>query len=139
MVASPSLSPCARRQGFEPISPPPGTAGSPPSYAAYYGKAELLGKVKELPEVAEGSSEEEEELERELVEKKVTGTGVSGWRLHRSIHAGMLAAGCESLCKDGGCIPPPFKAAHCIFIYARILAACLHPRKDASCVLSSMQ
>ncbi|XP_015133853.1 protein Shroom4 isoform X2 [Gallus gallus] len=59
------------RQGFEPISPPPGTAGSPPSYAAYYGKAELLGKVKELPEVAEGSSEEEEELERELVEKKL--------------------------------------------------------------------
>ncbi|XP_071898950.1 protein Shroom4 isoform X2 [Anas platyrhynchos] len=62
------------RQGFEPISPPPGATGSPPSYAAYYGKAELLGKMKELPEVAEGSSEEEEEeeeVDRELVEKKL--------------------------------------------------------------------
>ncbi|XP_032051885.1 protein Shroom4 isoform X2 [Aythya fuligula] len=62
------------RQGFEPISPPPGATGSPPSYAAYYGKAELLGKRKELPEVVEGSSEEEEEeeeVDRELVEKKL--------------------------------------------------------------------
>ncbi|XP_042663372.1 protein Shroom4 isoform X3 [Tyto alba] len=63
------------RQGFEPISPPPGSTASSTSYPAYYsavvGKAELLGKVKELPEVVEGSSEdEEEEVDHELVEKK---------------------------------------------------------------------
>lgn len=36
------------------------------------GKAEPLNKVKALPEVVEGSSEdEEEEVDHELVEKKV--------------------------------------------------------------------
>ncbi|NXC22458.1 SHRM4 protein, partial [Corythaeola cristata] len=64
------------RQGFEPISLPPGSAASSTSYPVYYGaaagKAEPLGKVKELPEVVEGSLEdEEEEVDRELVEKKV--------------------------------------------------------------------
>ncbi|KAM9600829.1 protein Shroom4 isoform 2-T2 [Morphnus guianensis] len=64
------------RQGFEPISPPPGSTASSTSYPAYYGvaagKAEPLGKVKELPEVVEGSSEdEEEEVDHELVEKKL--------------------------------------------------------------------
>ncbi|XP_069666829.1 protein Shroom4 isoform X9 [Haliaeetus albicilla] len=64
------------RQGFEPISPPPGSTASSTSYPAYYGaaagKAELLGKVKELPEVVKGSSEdEEEEVDHELVEKKL--------------------------------------------------------------------
>ncbi|XP_075369111.1 protein Shroom4 isoform X3 [Mycteria americana] len=64
------------RQGFEPISPPPGSAASSTSYPAYYGtaagKAEPLGKVKELPEVVEGSSEdEEEEVDHQLVEKKL--------------------------------------------------------------------
>ncbi|KAM8987521.1 protein Shroom4 isoform 4-T4 [Ara ararauna] len=62
------------RQGFEPISPPPVSAASSTCYPAYYGvgvgKAEPLGKVKELPDVVEGSSEEEEE-EHELVEKKL--------------------------------------------------------------------
>lgn len=62
------------RQGFEPISPPPGSTASSTSYLAHYGpaagKAEPLGKVKELPEV-EGSSEDEEEMDRELVEKKL--------------------------------------------------------------------
>lgn len=72
----PALSPCPHRQGFEPISPPPGSTASSTSYPAYYGaaagKAEPLGKVKELPEVVEGSSEdEEEEVDHELVEKKV--------------------------------------------------------------------
>ncbi|XP_074457310.1 protein Shroom4 isoform X3 [Larus michahellis] len=65
------------RQGFEPISPPPGSAASSTAYPAYYGaaagKAEPLGKVKELPEVMEGSLEDddEEEVDRELMEKKV--------------------------------------------------------------------
>ncbi|XP_061862500.1 protein Shroom4 isoform X2 [Colius striatus] len=63
------------RQGFEPISPPPDSAASSSAYPAYYGaavgKAEPLGKVKELPDVVEGSSEDEEEAERELVEKKL--------------------------------------------------------------------
>ncbi|XP_063202712.1 protein Shroom4 isoform X3 [Chroicocephalus ridibundus] len=65
------------RQGFEPISPPPGSAASSTAYPAYYGaaagKAEPLGKVKELPEVMEGSLEddEEEEVDRELMEKKL--------------------------------------------------------------------
>ncbi|KAM9538525.1 protein Shroom4 isoform 2-T2 [Guaruba guarouba] len=62
------------RQGFEPISPPPVSAASSTCYPAYYGvgvgKAEPLGKVKELPDVVEGSSEEEEE-DHELVEKKL--------------------------------------------------------------------
>ncbi|KAM6056991.1 LOW QUALITY PROTEIN: protein Shroom4 [Theristicus caerulescens] len=62
------------RQGFEPISPPPGSTASSTSYLAYYGtaagKAEPLGKVKELPEVVEGNLEdEEEEVDHELVEK----------------------------------------------------------------------
>lgn len=70
------LSPCPRRHGFEPISPPHTSTASSTSYPAYYsaaaGKAEPLGKVKELPEVVEGSSEEEEEeADHELVEKKV--------------------------------------------------------------------
>lgn len=71
------LSPCPCRQGFEPISPPPGSAASSTAYPAYYGaaagKAEPLGKVKELPEVMEGSLEDddEEEVDRELMEKKV--------------------------------------------------------------------
>ncbi|CAM9378329.1 unnamed protein product [Bubo scandiacus] len=63
------------RQGFEPISPPPGSTASSTSFSAYYGvaagKAEPLGKMKELPEVVEGSSEDEEEVDRELVEKKL--------------------------------------------------------------------
>ncbi|KAM9227124.1 protein Shroom4 [Leptosomus discolor] len=64
------------RQGFEPISPPPRSTASCTSYPAYYnaaaGKAEPLGKVKELPEVVEGSSEDdEEEVDHELVEKKL--------------------------------------------------------------------
>ncbi|XP_074910034.1 protein Shroom4 isoform X6 [Buteo buteo] len=60
------------RQGFEPISPPPGsTASIPAYYGAAAGKAEPLGKVKELPEVVEGSSEDEEEVDHELVEKKL--------------------------------------------------------------------
>lgn len=40
-------------------------------YGVAVGKAEPLNKVKALPEVVEGSSEDEEELDRELVEKKV--------------------------------------------------------------------
>ncbi|XP_068007950.1 protein Shroom4 isoform X1 [Melanerpes formicivorus] len=65
------------RQGFEPISPPTTSTASSTSYPAYYstaaGKAETLGKVKELPEVVERSSEdeEEEEADHELVEKKL--------------------------------------------------------------------
>ncbi|XP_076203697.1 protein Shroom4 isoform X2 [Aptenodytes patagonicus] len=64
------------RQGFEPISPPPGSTAISTSYPAYYGvaagKAEPVGKVKELPEVVEGSSEdEEEEADHELVEKLI--------------------------------------------------------------------
>lgn len=64
------------RQGFEPISPSPRSAASSSSFPARYGvavgKAEPLNKVKALPEVVEGSSEdEEEEVDHELVEKKV--------------------------------------------------------------------
>uniref|UniRef100_A0A672UT33 Shroom family member 4 n=1 Tax=Strigops habroptila TaxID=2489341 RepID=A0A672UT33_STRHB len=74
-LLSPVLSPCPHRQGFEPISPPPASAASSASYPVYYGsgagKAELLGKVKELPDMVEGSSEEEEEVDHELVEKKL--------------------------------------------------------------------
>jgi len=70
----PDLRPSPCRQGFEPISPPPGSTANSSSCPAYYGtaagRAEPLGKMKELPEVVEGSSEEEE-VDRELVEKKV--------------------------------------------------------------------
>ncbi|KAJ7416968.1 Protein Shroom4 [Pitangus sulphuratus] len=63
------------RQGFEPISPPPGSVASSSSFPVHYGaaagKAEPLSKVTALPEVAEGSSEEEEEVDHELVEKKL--------------------------------------------------------------------
>lgn len=65
------------RQGFEPISPPPRSAASSSSFPVHFGvavsKAEPLNKVKALPEVVEGSSEdeEEEEVDHELVEKKV--------------------------------------------------------------------
>uniref|UniRef100_A0A8B9QE99 ASD2 domain-containing protein n=1 Tax=Apteryx owenii TaxID=8824 RepID=A0A8B9QE99_APTOW len=65
---------CPRRQEFEPISPPPGGTASPTSYSAYYntsaGKAELLNKMKDLPEVVEGSSEDDE-VDHELAEKKL--------------------------------------------------------------------
>ncbi|CAM4718358.1 protein Shroom4 isoform X1 [Lepidochelys kempii] len=60
------------REEFQPISPPLGGTVSPTSYSAYYntsaGKAELLNKMKELPEVAEGTSEEE--VDHELAQKK---------------------------------------------------------------------
>ncbi|XP_030304766.1 protein Shroom4 isoform X3 [Calypte anna] len=64
------------RQGFEPISPPPSSTASSTSYPVYCGaaggKAELLSKVKELPEVVEGSSEDDdEEMDSELLEKKL--------------------------------------------------------------------
>ncbi|XP_063273056.1 protein Shroom4 isoform X2 [Prinia subflava] len=64
------------RQGFEPISPSPRRAASSSSFPVHYGvalgKAEPLNKVKALPEVVEGSSEDEEEdVDRELVEKKL--------------------------------------------------------------------
>lgn len=76
-LTPPVLSPCPRRQGFEPISPPPSSTAGSTSYPVYYGmaagKAEPLSKVKELPEVVEGSSEEED-VDHELVEKKVKQT-----------------------------------------------------------------
>uniref|UniRef100_A0A8C3Y7T6 Shroom family member 4 n=1 Tax=Catharus ustulatus TaxID=91951 RepID=A0A8C3Y7T6_CATUS len=65
------------RQGFEPISPPSRSAASSSSFPVHcgvaVGKAEPLNKVKALPEVMEGSSEdeEEEEVDHELVEKKL--------------------------------------------------------------------
>uniref|UniRef100_A0A8V5HBM4 Uncharacterized protein n=1 Tax=Melopsittacus undulatus TaxID=13146 RepID=A0A8V5HBM4_MELUD len=63
------------QQDWHPISPPPVSTASSTCYSAYYGagvsKAEPLGKVKELPDVVEGSSEEEEEADHELVEKKL--------------------------------------------------------------------
>ncbi|XP_039940214.1 protein Shroom4 isoform X2 [Hirundo rustica] len=64
------------RQGFEPISPSPRSGASSSSFpvhcAVAVGKAEPLNKVKALPEVVEGSSEdEEEEVDHELVEKKL--------------------------------------------------------------------
>lgn len=63
------------RQGFEPISPPPRSAASSSSFSVHYGvavgKAEPLNQVKALPEVVEGSSEDDEEVDHELVEKKV--------------------------------------------------------------------
>ncbi|XP_069504756.1 protein Shroom4 isoform X2 [Ambystoma mexicanum] len=64
------------RYEFQPISPPPPPGGSvsPTSYSAYYntsaGKAELLNKMKELPEVSEEDSEGEE-MDAELAEKKL--------------------------------------------------------------------
>lgn len=67
---------CWCRQEFQPISPPPGGAVSPTSYSAYYntsaGKAELLNKMKELPDTAERTSEDEE-VDHELAQKKVRG------------------------------------------------------------------
>uniref|UniRef100_A0A8C8SWM6 Shroom family member 4 n=1 Tax=Pelusios castaneus TaxID=367368 RepID=A0A8C8SWM6_9SAUR len=61
------------REEFQPISPPPGGTVSPTSYSAYYStsaaKAELLNKMKELPDVVEGMSEEEE-VDHELAQKK---------------------------------------------------------------------
>lgn len=70
---------CLPRQGFEPISLPPRSAASSSSFPVHYGvavgKTEPLNKVKALPEVVEGSSEdEEEEVDHELVEKKVQDT-----------------------------------------------------------------
>uniref|UniRef100_A0A8C3GW39 Uncharacterized protein n=2 Tax=Corvus moneduloides TaxID=1196302 RepID=A0A8C3GW39_CORMO len=63
------------RQGFEPISPPPRSAASSSSFPVHYGvavgKAEPPNKVKVLPEVVEGSLEDEEEVDHELVEKKL--------------------------------------------------------------------
>ncbi|KAL9836903.1 protein Shroom4 isoform 6-T8 [Geothlypis trichas] len=65
------------RQGFEPISLPPKSAASSSSFPVHFGvavgKTESLNKVKALPEVVEGSSEdeEEEEVDHELVEKKL--------------------------------------------------------------------
>ncbi|XP_037978704.1 protein Shroom4 isoform X3 [Motacilla alba alba] len=64
------------RQGFEPILLPPRSAASSSSFPVHYGvaagKTEPLNKVKALPEVVEGSSEdEEEEVDHELVEKKL--------------------------------------------------------------------
>ncbi|XP_029819602.1 protein Shroom4 [Manacus vitellinus] len=65
------------RQGFEPISPPPGSVASSSSFPVHYtaaaGKAEPLSKVTALPEVVEGSSEDDddEEVDQELVEKKL--------------------------------------------------------------------
>ncbi|XP_041340724.1 protein Shroom4 isoform X4 [Pyrgilauda ruficollis] len=64
------------RQGFEPISLPPRSAASSSSFPVHcgvaVGKTEPLNKVKVLPEVVEGSSEdEEEEVDHELVEKKL--------------------------------------------------------------------
>ncbi|CAN8188854.1 unnamed protein product [Coccothraustes coccothraustes] len=64
------------RQGFEPISLPPRSPASSSSFPVHcgvaVGKTEPLNKVKTLPEVVEGSSEdEEEEVDHELVEKKL--------------------------------------------------------------------
>uniref|UniRef100_A0A8D2N778 Shroom family member 4 n=1 Tax=Zonotrichia albicollis TaxID=44394 RepID=A0A8D2N778_ZONAL len=71
-----SLYLCLPRQGFEPISLPPRSAASSSSFPVHFGvavgKTEPLNKVKALPEVVEGSSEdEEEEVDHELVEKKL--------------------------------------------------------------------
>ncbi|XP_051641839.1 protein Shroom4 isoform X5 [Manacus candei] len=78
-LAQDSTDPCPPRQGFEPISPPPGSVASSSSFPVHYtaaaGKAEPLSKVTALPEVVEGSSEDDddEEVDQELVEKKVWG------------------------------------------------------------------
>ncbi|XP_053129571.1 protein Shroom4 isoform X2 [Hemicordylus capensis] len=62
------------REQTQPASPTAGGAISPTSCSAYYntsaGKAELLNRMKELPESA-GASSEEEELDQELARKKV--------------------------------------------------------------------
>ncbi|XP_053229598.1 protein Shroom4 [Podarcis raffonei] len=63
------------RQPSQPVSPTCGGAASPTSScSAYYnlsaGKAELLNKMKELPEGA-GASSEEEEVDHDLARKKV--------------------------------------------------------------------
>lgn len=61
------------RQEAQPSSPTFGGAVSPTSCSAYYnlsaGKAELLNKMKELPEAAGASSEEED---CDLAQKKVS-------------------------------------------------------------------
>ncbi|KAJ6653543.1 hypothetical protein lerEdw1_009123 [Lerista edwardsae] len=61
--------------GRQPTSPTPVGAVSPTSCSAYYnlsaGKAELLNKMKALPEPAGASSEEEGEEDRDLARKKV--------------------------------------------------------------------
>ncbi|XP_078519948.1 protein Shroom4 isoform X2 [Lissotriton helveticus] len=71
----PYENPGQERYEFQPISPPPpGGSVSPTSYSSYYntsaGKAELLNKMKELPEVSEDESEGEE-VDAELAEKKL--------------------------------------------------------------------
>ncbi|KAJ1101555.1 hypothetical protein NDU88_006622 [Pleurodeles waltl] len=71
----PYENPGQERYEFQPISPPPPAGSiSPTSYSAYYntsaGKAELLNKMKELPEVTEDDSEGEE-VDAELAEKKL--------------------------------------------------------------------
>ncbi|XP_074863686.1 protein Shroom4 isoform X2 [Carettochelys insculpta] len=62
------------REEIRPSSPTAGGTVSPTSCSAYYntsaGKAELLNKMKELQEVAEGTSEEED-VDDELAQKKV--------------------------------------------------------------------
>ncbi|XP_044308608.1 protein Shroom4 [Varanus komodoensis] len=65
--------PLPQRRPSQPASPACGGAVSPTSCSAYYnlsaGKAELLNKMKELPESAATSSEEEE-LDHDLAQKK---------------------------------------------------------------------
>ncbi|EMP39141.1 Protein Shroom4 [Chelonia mydas] len=82
------------REEFQPISPPLGGTVSPTSYSAYYntsaGKAELLNKMKELPEVAEGTSEEE--VDHELAQKKA--------QLIESIHRMVLQEAQRGLQED---------------------------------------
>ncbi|XP_062997838.1 protein Shroom4 isoform X2 [Elgaria multicarinata webbii] len=64
----------SQRPQTRPVSPTYGGAISPTSCSAYYnmsaGKAELLNKMKELPESAAASSEEEE-LDHDLARKKL--------------------------------------------------------------------
>ncbi|XP_029463350.1 protein Shroom4 isoform X2 [Rhinatrema bivittatum] len=61
------------RYEFQPISPPSGGAISPTSCSAYYntsaGKAELLNKMKGLPEVDEVESDED--VDHELAQRKM--------------------------------------------------------------------
>ncbi|XP_030066521.1 protein Shroom4 isoform X2 [Microcaecilia unicolor] len=69
----PHQNPVPERYEFQPISPPPGGAVSPTSCSAYYntsaGKAELLNKMKGLPEVAEVESDED--VDHELAQRKM--------------------------------------------------------------------
>nr|XP_033800602.1 protein Shroom4 isoform X2 [Geotrypetes seraphini] len=69
----PHQNPAPERYEFQPISPPPGGAISPTSCSAYYntsaGKAELLNKMKGLPEVAEVESDED--VDNELAQRKM--------------------------------------------------------------------